>query len=178
MPWNYRSAQKGKATLYELNVVGLRERKKAILQAANAENATDKEKALLLAIASIETEKMLVDYPAGDGKSNDAYNVSIYKMNVGMIKQINPNADYQLIHKDITEATNILLQGLRMWGKNKLLRFHRGGEGAFSGQVPDTQVTPYIQAVEKIEILYAKNKWQLAPNTTDDIRYTIHVDPI
>ena len=178
LPWNFRSVSKKRTNLYELNYVGLEKQKAEILEEANHLNATNIEKSLLLAVASIETEQMKIDYSEGDGKVGDAFNVSIFKMNASMLKEIDANINLDSVHHSSKIATNYFLRGLRLWGKEKFLRYHRGGKGAFYGKINENDITEYINAIHKLAKIYRKNQYQLNPETTDNIRYTIYIKPI
>jgi hypothetical protein len=164
--------------LHKLSYAGLGIQKAKILRAANAFNAVAREKSILLAIASIETERMQIDYPKGDGKTGNAYNVSIYKMNIGMLKELDAGVNINLVNNSIEAATALLLKGLREWGEDKFLRYHRGGEGAFFGKINECDILNYISAIKRLAKTYRKDKNQLNPKTTDNIRYTIDIEPI
>ncbi|MFT6084298.1 MAG: endonuclease YncB(thermonuclease family) [Alphaproteobacteria bacterium] len=178
MPWNFRSIKRKRTNLYELNYVGIEDQKIKILKTAESLNASRKEKSLLLAVASIETERMQIDYPQGDNKKGDAFNVSIYKMNKAMLRDIDPDIDFDLVHNSVEVATNYFLQGLRKWGQKKFIRYHRGGETAFNKTIVDDAVEEYVSAIYKLATKYRRNKYQLDPLTTDNMRYTIDIKPI
>lgn len=152
--------------------------KQQILSVAKKESATSEEKALLLAVASIETEDFSNNFPVGDNKSGDAYNVSLYKMNVGMIKDIDPAINPSELQNNMKLATQVMLKGVRKFGVNKFLTYHRGGAGAFDGKIPGKDIKPYVDAVKKIAEKYLEDPKQLSPDTTDDTRYTIVVPAI
>jgi hypothetical protein len=164
--------------LIEIKIEGISKVKREILLAANEMKARDAEKALVLAIASIETEKMVVDYPDGDNKSGDAYNVSIYKMNVGMIRNIDSSINPLDIHFDNTKATKVLLTGIRKFGTDKFLTYHRGGETALNDKTNSKDIEPYISAIKQIAKKYQEDPYQLNPYKTDNTRYTVAVPAI
>lgn len=164
--------------LIKTEVHDIHQIKQQILSVAEKEDATPEEKALLLAIASIETEDFSNNYPAGDNKSGDAYNVSLYKMNVGMIKDIDSTIKPFELQNNIKLATQVILKGIRKFGVNKFLTYHRGGAGAFDSTVPEKDIKPYTDAVKKIAEKYTQDQKQLSPETTDDTRYTIFVPAI
>lgn len=157
---------------------GLKNVKRQILLTADEMNATDKEKAIVLAIASIETENMSIDYPEGDNKSGDAYNVSIYKMNVGMIRNIDRSVNPSDIHLDNKKATKVVISGIRKFGLDKFLIYHRGGESAFNSTSNGAEIMSYIEAIKTIAKKYKESPNQLNSYKTDDIRYTIKIPAI
>lgn len=164
--------------IIKTEVPDIHKTKQQILSIAEKEDATSQEKALLLAVASIETENFSSNYKDGDGKTGDAYNVSIYKMNIGMIRDIDSRVDPIELNTNIKKATEIALKGIRKFGVNKFLTYHRGGAGAIDGKIPEKDIKPYINAVKKIAEKYLEDPKQLSPETTDDTRYTIVVPAI
>ncbi|MEM7617664.1 MAG: hypothetical protein AAF195_04715, partial [Pseudomonadota bacterium] len=165
-------------TIHKITVPNLSITKRKIISTADKLFASKREKSFLLAIASIETKDMSIDYPAGDGKKGDAYNVSIYKINLALLKSISPNIDADLIHNDIEQATQIVLTGIRKFGINNFLRYLRAGESGFNGKISENDIIPYINAIKDIACKYLSEPWQFNPATIDNIRYTIHVPAI
>jgi hypothetical protein len=135
--------------------------------------ASLEERALVLAIASIETENFAVDYPSGDNKTGDAYNVSIYKLNVGLVKKLTTTSP-QILHTDVRKATLVVLNGIRTLGCHSFLTNNRGGAGAFTGKVPMNDINPYIEGIKKLQQLYLDNPSFMF----NDKRFTIEVKPI
>lgn len=169
----------GQGVFYRLIVPGISERKKEILVAAESLQATAREKALLFAIASIETEAMQVDYPMCDNKINDACNIGIYKMNIGMIQKVIPNADLDKIHFDIGEATRVALRCMRTLQESSFLVMHRGGEGYFDGTIKPEAVAEYIKAIEILTLRYQQDENnQFDIENVNNVRMTIMVCPI
>ena len=121
---------------------------------------------------------MVIDYPEGDNKKGDAYNVSIYKMNVGMIRAIDSSINPIDIHLDNKLATKVLIEGIRKFGLEKFLIYHRGGETAFNKDVQDNNIIVYVNAIKQIAKKYKSDAHQLDSNKTDDIRYTVEVPAI
>lgn len=139
------------------------------------EEATLQERTIVLAIASIETDAFKVDYPLGDNKLNDAYNISIYKMNIGLLKKLGIKRDsINEIHTNPEYATKIILQGIRYYGITLYLIQHRGGEGALDCTVPIQEITSYIDAITSIAMQYAF----YPEDMFNDTRYTIDINPI
>lgn len=161
------------AELYKLQRPQIVYTKHKIQQVLGDLDATLTERALVTAIASLETDAFAVDYSFGDDKSGDAYNVSIYKLNIGMLKDLGIS-DFKRVHTDLSYATETVLQGLRQMGTTKFLMYHRGGAGAFDGAVPIDDIAPYIDAIHKIANMYEHS----IPDMYNNIRYTIQVDPI
>lgn len=164
--------------VHKIYIANLSHTKQLILEAANEVNATYPEKATVLAIASIETAAMSIDYPPGDGKDGDAYNVTIYKLNKYLIRAINPSIDPTLLHYDTKAATKLVIQGLRDMGHDRFLSLHRGGEGLLHGKVPSSSVRPYVIAIKSLAFDYMIKEDSLDPSGASDYRYTIPVKAI
>ena len=138
---------------------------KAYIFSLDADNT---EKALLAAIASIETESMAVDYPEGDGKRGASYNVGIYKANVHQLKKIDKNINIQRFHNDYKYATDVMLRGIRKFGQSDFLAEHRGGES-----IRGEAVNSYICAIKVIAMQYMIKGLEI-----NQVRYTVNVDAI
>lgn len=164
--------------LIYINIPQLSKTKAIILGSLIQNHASDYEKSLVLAIASIETYAMCVDYPEGDKKTEGAYNFGIYKMNRDLARIVDPNANITKAHNDINYATQLVLQGLRTLGYKKYLTIHRGGLGALYNKIPKSDIDNYINAVVQISKAYLATRDQLDPCSTDDLRITTFVPAI
>lgn len=113
-------------------------------------------KALILAIASIETEYFDVDYPVGDRKIGDAFNVGIYKVNRYLIKLVNQKAGTNftdsMMNRDKLHATKFVNTGMNVLGENLFLRINRGGQSFLKYNTDN-----YIIAVRGIQRKYLQN---------------------
>lgn len=166
------------ATVYVTPHEKIKHAKKRILRAAEKWNASDQEKSLLLAVASIETEAMQADYPICDAKTGDACNVGIFKMNVGMIKTVTDLNALQMLAADIEQSVKIFLLALRKYGVTDFLRYHRGGESGYNGTLAGEDMNAYLRAVDALAEIYLADKNQLNPHYTDGIRVSIFVAAI
>jgi len=127
--------------------------------------------ATLIAIASIETKNMSIDYPVCDGKKGEACNVGIYKMNLFQRRKACPEIPKDEINKDIKKATLCMIKGLDLYRYDLWMSWHRGGEGWKNYQV---EVKDYKAAIEVIKDKYLNTKNAL----TDDTRYTVNLPAI
>lgn len=146
--------------------------KQEIIKVVYAKQPEDKETAaLLIAVASIETENMSIDYPSCDGKKGEACNIGIYKMNLFQRRKACPDITQNEINHDIAKATSCMIKGMDKYGVDLWLSWHRGGE---SWKNYSSEVEDYKNAIEALKAKYLSTKNAL----TDDSRYTIAVPAI
>ena len=147
---------------------------------------------LTLAIAMVETSDLLCNYVYGDGKTGDAANFGIYKMNFGMIKECQSAAGADAdtlgptLNSDPALATKILLEAMQIWSTNppepnhpvagNFWAGHRQGSTRLSNAASANwdDIQDYYLAVQVI-----KAKCDGDATVWDSkIRYYLDVDPI
>ncbi|RKK71285.1 hypothetical protein BFJ69_g11133 [Fusarium oxysporum] len=140
-------------------VSGLGARKQAILNAGG--NTLD------LAIAMLEDEHMSTDYKYGDGKTLDAANFGLFKVNWGMLRNgAKLNSD---IYADVASRWDCQ----EYYGYDKWFAGHRNGATGLSN--PNTEdIRFYRESVEWIQAqIDSKSTYK-----TDDTRFWVDVNPI
>lgn len=149
-------------------------------------------KAVILAIASSETEGMdASEYPVGDNKSGDAYNFSLFKLNIGELRKVDPNVpdnerlaeDYAAARNhDIQYAVEVILKLINLYqaepgvdGIRRFLEFHRGGASWNNPDIinPD-DLHAYLDGVRNIASVYYNNE----DAQTNDQRYYLDIKAI
>ena len=128
-------------------------------------DALAKEKATLIAIASIETEHMEVDYPKCDNKQGDSCNLGIYKANVAQLEDL--DVDLVRFNQDHLYQHRAMLRGMRKMGRTEFLLRHRGGE-----TIRGPEVDSYVCAIEALTQEYLKRGFE------GDTRLTVKINPI
>ncbi|KAK4096524.1 hypothetical protein N658DRAFT_501474 [Parathielavia hyrcaniae] len=157
-------------------VSGLGNRKRAILNAGG--NTLD------LAIAMLEDERMLTNYPYGDRKTGDAANFGVFKQNWGMLRVCGSRAGFQgqradqwnngaKLNSDIYADVASRWDCQNYYGYDRWFAGHRNGATGLSN--PNTaDINNYKSAVQWIES-------QIRSNTrysTDDTRFWVYVPAI
>jgi hypothetical protein len=156
---------------------------------------------LALAIAMLENESLLCNYPFGDGKDDGAANFGIYKMNWDMIQQCPTamkiigaepastvwNTVGATINSDPALATQLLLEGIGKWStaapdpNNPVENNFWAGQrwattGLTNGASPSqwTDIQTYYLAVQAIKAKCDRDStvW------TSNIRYWVNLPPV
>jgi hypothetical protein len=155
---------------------------------------------LELAIAMLENEDLLADYPFGDCKTGDAANFGIYKMNWYMIKRCpsampligsNPASSVstgvgKAINSDAMLATKILLEAMKRWPtdapdptkpvSNNFWAGHRWGQSGLDNW-PDTNWGDIQRYYLSVQAIKAKCDLEATVWTTD-VRYWVDVPAV
>jgi hypothetical protein len=155
---------------------------------------------LELAIAMLETDNLLANYPFGDSKTGDAANFGIYKMNWYMIQQCTPakvligdnlastalTTAGTTINSDPALATRILLEATERWSmagpepsdpvSGNFWAGQRWGQSGLDNLAGTNwdDIQNYYLAVQAI-----KAKCDLDPTVwISDVRYSVYVPPV
>ncbi|KAL0934030.1 uncharacterized protein CTRU02_210829 [Colletotrichum truncatum] len=157
-------------------VSGLGSRKKAILDAGG--NTLD------LAIAMLEDERMQTNYPYGDGKTLDAANFGVFKVNWGMLRTCASRAGFKgqrqdqwnngaKLNSDIYADVASRWDCQNYFGYQKWFAGHRNGETGLNN--PNTEdIKFYRESVEWIQRQIDSN----SKYKSDDTRFWVDVTPI
>ncbi|EIE75864.1 hypothetical protein G6F46_000931 [Rhizopus delemar] len=153
------------------HVPGLGKRKQAILK--NGGGVWD------LAIAMLESDKMMTDYPYGDNKSGDSANFGIFKQNWFMLRTSTSQFKGQparnanngaILNKKLRYDIKARQESQKFYGADKWFGGHRNGESGLNN--PYTQdITNYKNAVNWIHDQLVKDKKYLS----DDTRFWVDV---
>ncbi|KAG5796065.1 hypothetical protein H9Q69_004899 [Fusarium xylarioides] len=157
-------------------VSGLGTRKQAVLNAGG--NTLD------LAIAMLEDEHMSTNYKYGDGKTLDATNFGVFKVNWGMLRVCAKRAGFvgqsesqwnngAKLNSDIYADVASRWDCQEYYGYDKWFAGHRNGATGLSN--PDTEdIRFYRESVEWIQTqIDSKSTYK-----TDDTRFWVDVTPI
>ncbi|KAG0789182.1 hypothetical protein G6F29_008421 [Rhizopus arrhizus] len=135
-----------------------------------------------IAIAMLESEKMITDYPYGDNKSGDSTNFGIFKQNWFMLRtstsQFKEQSDKDVDHgavlnRDLKADIKARQESQKFYGADKWFGGHRNGQtGLKYYQTPD--INDYKNGVNWIHDQLASNKKYLS----DDTRFWVDVTPI
>lgn len=134
---------------------------------------------MAIAIAMLEDKEMSTNYNDRDArKKNDSANMSIYKLNWGMIRVALPKyrkfnaVDYRIGQKELAsigKGTKALMECRKYFGTKMFLTYHRLG---YRGHGDDA--SPYINAIFWITKQIQKNP----KSRTNDLRFWVYVKPI
>lgn len=128
---------------YKLTSYGetLRINKGIFNDACSAKGVSPAHRALFLCMAMLETTHLTADQRdmSKDACSHGSANVSLFNLNVDMIKRLGyytnnqgQNTICELNHvHNIPKVIDIIQRGLKEWGVERLLNFVRGGYTAF-----------------------------------------------
>ena len=113
---------------------------KAKLEAAiNATDASQSERALVVAMAMLETTDMDPSQRDGSKDGTASANVSILNLNADMVISLgyqgSDNGASLNNPANLSQAVKLLLHGFRTWGIPQTLNFQRGGRTAFNDGV-------------------------------------------
>ncbi|RSL72572.1 hypothetical protein CEP53_001015 [Fusarium sp. AF-6] len=157
-------------------VSGLGARKQAILNAGG--NTLD------IAIAMLEDENMQTDYTYGDGKTGDAANFGVFKVNWGMLRVCASRVGFvgqsqdqwnngAKLNSDIYADVASRWDCQEYYGYNMWFAGHRNGATGLSN--PDTEdIKFYRESVEWIQSQIDSD----AKYKSDDTRFWVDVTPI
>jgi hypothetical protein len=109
---------------------------KAILEKAFKENSIpDDRSAVMLAMAMLETNTLCVEHrdASKDDRTDGAANVSLFNLNIDMIRYIGFNDDFASMNmqENVGRIVYIINQAFGAWGIERTLNFVRGGRTAF-----------------------------------------------
>ncbi|PHZ07726.1 uncharacterized protein RHIMIDRAFT_188864, partial [Rhizopus microsporus ATCC 52813] len=155
-------------------VPGLGKRKQEILSSGG--------EVLDLAIAMLESDHMITDYPYGDNKSGDAANFGIFKQNWFMLRTstsqfkdqpASDSDDGAVLNKDLKADIKARHESQKFYGTEKWFGGHRNGESGLNN--PDTvDINTYKSGVSWIQDQLASDPKYLK----DDTRFWVNVTPI
>ncbi|KAL4767039.1 hypothetical protein BDW60DRAFT_227073 [Aspergillus nidulans var. acristatus] len=155
-------------------ITGLGARKQALLDAGG--NTRD------LAIAMLETRRLLTIIPTGDGKTGDSTNFGIFKQNWYMLRHsasdflgqtVDQVANGAILNSDLGKDVQARHEGEEKYGYETWFAGHRNGESGVQNPGTD-DIKAYIDAVAWIQQqIESDKKYQ-----SDDTRFWVDVHAI
>lgn len=147
MMWMYVMAASEMIISYE----GLRESKAKVNTAFDLCEVWREHRRTMMAMAMLETKGMTIeerDY-SKDNRTDGSANVSIFNLNIDMIRQLGYNGDIKKLDESITDAVCLIKKAFKEWGVRRTLHFVRGGgKGFMDGVSYDAE--EYISVITRI----------------------------
>jgi hypothetical protein len=126
---------------YKLTSYGavLKGNKERLLKAFDVRAIRDERRALMIAMAMIETNTMSPSErdTTKDNRTDKSANASIFNLSEDMLNQLGYQGNIHLLDPltSLQDVVGLINKGIDMWGVTRMLNFVRGGRTAFNDSV-------------------------------------------